>query len=564
MEVATRAKRGGAQAGGGAAADPLQQNQLQDPLVQPVVQAPVGPAGWTDAQCMMKLQIEHESSWVKMHKNLGDSPEGKAARARFVTFRKTYVDGLIGRLREKYPGLLAKSVGSTDLTSDYDMTITTPNGDGDVEAMKEFNDQVKSDFGAQPGTVFDTNLYAKDYLGVEENIDKQIKAKVAQNTDLQDAPLAQPAAFKQSGVVDQDVASLVKIRRYMSQTDYDAYVSKIVGGIEDDHEKAAVLKQYEEADAIYQTGVAELLQRMGNVEVPDEELALTGAERRALGEMGERAAALYRAQLVAQKKAGALAHHRSDEVLEASNQIYYEKMKEVRKVQALAVTLDKLASDAPPLEGMRARQKADVLRAQAKKLLGDAIFFAAEAYHSEGAVKHVVAGLQGDKAQEALAALKPEDLLQSFNEQFGDLMKDVGHYADAPEGKLYYRTSKYVFRLFDAVKLLEGKAPVDAVVRAFGKDFGWSAAKMGAKVDSDLVQIRKGNVVFAPKGGKTADEVKDATAQRLGRQIYGVGGRDEYVTKMLDYSARLNAAVRSMVTSQVAPQETKAWFKNAE
>jgi len=516
------------------------------------------PTRWTDSQCMMKLQINYQANWNTMHETLGDSELRKKARKRFFDFRKFYVDGLIGKLRKKYPTLLAKSVGSTDLTSDYDRAISTPGSGGDVEAMNAFNDQVDKDFGHQPGTVFDTNLYAKDYIAVEENIDKGVQAKVKSGEQTSDTPIAQPEKLEKSGKVDQDVASLVKIRRYMGQIEYDVYVEQIVDGIEDSTEKAAVLEQYEEADAIYQRGVQQLLERLGDPHEDEDKLTLTADENRALGYLAGEAKALYKAQLLAQKKASYLGRHESDKVLEAQNELYYEKMQQVRVIQAKAETLEQEAEDLHGEAQQKARDKADVLRAQAKKLLGDAIFHASEAYHSEGAVNHVVAGLQGENAAAALAALKPEELRQSFNEQFGDFMKDAGHCADATDGRMFYRSSKYIYRMFDAVGLLGSRPETKAAITQFGEKFGWDPAKMGVKVKSTLLAIRKGTVSFGD------EEKKDAAADKIGKDIYGVSGRDAFVAKVKSYSVQLDATIRSIVSSQVSGGETRDDFHGIE
>jgi Domain of unknown function (DUF4157) len=111
--------------------------------------------------------LKQLKSWnaVKEH-FISDEPTMR----QFVEYRKTYVDSKINELRQKYPTLIAKSVGSKDLSSDYDITISTPRTGEDVEAVDEFNNAIKAEFGVQPGTLFDTNLYAKDFLKVEGNI----------------------------------------------------------------------------------------------------------------------------------------------------------------------------------------------------------------------------------------------------------------------------------------------------------------------------------------------------------------------------------------------------------
>ena len=114
-------------------------------------------------------------------------------------------------------------------------------------------------------------------------------------------------------------------------------------------------------------------------------------------------------QLLGMEELNLINHENADLVLEKSNQLYVDKMRQVRVLQCL-------------IQNPENENNIDAMKAEVKKLLGQACFFAAEAYHSEGAVKHVVAGLQGDSAEDALAKLKPEHILQSYNEQLGDFL----------------------------------------------------------------------------------------------------------------------------------------------
>ena len=104
------------------------------------------------------------------------------------------------------------------------------------------------------------------------------------------------------------------------------------------------------------------------------------------------------------------------------------------------------------------------LKVQIKKDIFTNIFFANEAYTSEGAITHVVAGSQAGLTTEQLAEkLKPTETVQSANEQLADLLKDMEHYEDeehearehggdpaAVAGQAFVHASKYLERLLDA------------------------------------------------------------------------------------------------------------------
>ncbi|HEY9867011.1 MAG TPA: hypothetical protein V6D21_22750, partial [Candidatus Obscuribacterales bacterium] len=129
----------------------------------------------------IKSTLKELKSWDKVKEKFSRNQQ---TMWKLFDFRQWYVDSLISILRDTYPGLIAKSVGSADPTSDYDITISTPGSGKDVEAIKWFNAQVRKEFGVEPGTIFDTNLYAKDYLKVEENIDNAAKAEQKSDQDL--------------------------------------------------------------------------------------------------------------------------------------------------------------------------------------------------------------------------------------------------------------------------------------------------------------------------------------------------------------------------------------------
>jgi len=145
--------------------------------------------------------------------------QGKISEDEMISltrFRKHVVDGIIDDLRAKHgdPPLIAKSVGSTDPTSDYDITFSTPGSGNDVIALREFNATVKQLFGKQSGTVFDTNIYAKDYIRVKEKIRTELTG-----SQQPDSHLEKPGHtdMNKTVAVDQDVAGFCP-RYYRAQT----------------------------------------------------------------------------------------------------------------------------------------------------------------------------------------------------------------------------------------------------------------------------------------------------------------------------------------------------------
>jgi hypothetical protein len=500
-------------------------------------------------------QLSDCKSWDKVKQLFASQKE---SMWKFFDFRQWYVDSLINVMRDTYPGLIAKSVGSQDPTSDYDITISTPGSGDDVEAIQWFNTQVRTEFGVEPGTLFDTNLYAKDYLQVKENIDE---AAVAEQTP--DADLEQPdGAFGSMGHLSQDVAALVKQRRYMKQVEWDRYVDEVVQSIDDPERRKLTLLQYEEADGVYQIFAHELLEKVEKEGGESENngghpITLGPEEEAALSQIkspDDKLRSMIREQLLGSEKLQAITHDNPDLVLQKSNELYLERMRKVRQLQ---VTIRKLGDQEQFSEQVK------VLKAQVKQILGEACFFAAEAYHSEGAVKHIVAGIQGSKNPEQKAAimssLKPEHFLQSFNEQLGDFLKDLNHYAGEPDGKIFYRASKYLYRLFLAVaELRQYQFTENDFALKIEEQRGTSDA-IANQINQDLVAIRKGS-----RAELDTDEKKNQAAETAMQAILGVNTASELKVKILQMATEFNTLVRTRADELSAPSldTSRAYFGN--
>ncbi|MDQ2686317.1 MAG: DUF4157 domain-containing protein, partial [Armatimonadota bacterium] len=524
-----------------------------------------------------QLMTRYHSSWTEVKEGLIGRDD--AQMRRFLSFRKHFVDGEIDHLRGEYPGLLAKSVGSADLTSDYDLTLATPGSDGDVKAVAKFNKRVETVFGKQPGTVFDTNLYAKDYLGVSENISLSVKDRVTADPRLKDKAAESPGGGQsQTGALDQDVMSLLKQRRFMPQVEWDRYTEQVVDAMGEPpptdgkalailHKKQAdVRRQYDEADALYQSSVFELLgetrkaleksnpQALAHLTPAAldaaEALALEAEVDALLPKGGKPTISLREtllAQLRAPKELGAMQHADADLSSKVSGELYLARMKQVRRLQLQIRDADAQALTQPG-PTVPSAAKLNVLRAQVKKLLGEAIFFAAEAYQSEGALKHVVAGLQGsdeEKAQ-ALGSLSPGEILQSFNEQLGDFLKDIGHYTHegAPAGKIFYRSSKYLWRLFDAVNEMrtERQGAERLLLPPLKFELAYKPApEIAGRLDKELVAIRKGV-------GNLDEPQKVKKSEEIVGSLFRVSSAPALQSVVLGLSQEFNSAIRQRVS----------------
>ena len=596
---------------------------------------------WTDLpiNCLRKHIDECASSWEKVKERYIKTP---IIMEKFIAYRKKTVDDLLKTLRGKHKSggqevLLAKSVGSQNLTSDYDLTLSSADGSGiEIDAIREFNATIKGTYSKQPGTVFDTNLYAKDFLKVKDTI--------LTEGGEEDGALDAIETFSTLETEDQDIAALTKMCQYMGKEAWGSYTESVLSEIADPLKKSSVEKQMREAANLLTIKRLEILKSFTNavnVEEDDDtamwedtvrrlqtkkqgaseeqqekiddclencgyllgylekmqeirsEMSLNPAQQRLDAAIASNSSKedIADAQRAVSADAGLMAkqnelgefqryysnlmeevlaeveHFFDDEILEARNDIYMDKMQSIRDIQnkhrALdglkGEVLDETAIKAVLTEGDKASfeacdtaekkqewlaLKSDSLKEQAKRMLGEANFFAAEAYLSEGPLQHIVFGNQSGNLA-AMEKLKPEHFLESVNEQTGDFMKDIGHHGHN-SGEAFIQTAKYLSRMFEGITKLNGKmASISEVnFEDIPKSVGWQdASAMKARIETDLMPIRGAKGQYATMN----DDEKYRIGAELGNTIYGSSSVNDLVSKVLAMSAKLNAMVRQEI-----------------
>lgn len=329
--------------------------------------------------------------------------------------------------------------GNDKPSSDVDISTKGMNTE---LAVAMFNEKFKVMLGVpyESGTMFDYNVYAEDWVHnlkfdkAKDASGKDITTKVSpgvEHTAVADEAL--PARTEAS-----DKASLLHIRRYCTDEEWVNYAAGRLKGLSGD-DAHAMIKVLDEVDAQY--AQFELLIELKSAEVKGAIDAAASAHESAWDH----------------HKA---AHFHDDAVrTSASNRIYEEKLREVKALRVKYALVEKTK----PLTA-ESREELVALAVETTRALSDALYFANEVYATEGAVLHTVVGIQiGDKMAAAQGGLKPDIGLskdqyeQSFNENVGDVMKDLTHFADNPPFA-YFRAGKYMDRMLKAADALTGKA----------------------------------------------------------------------------------------------------------
>jgi hypothetical protein len=531
---------------------------------------------------------------------------------KLVQYRGKVVNELIDQLRQAYPTLIASASGSEDIESDIDIAFATPTSGDDVKAAKEFNKVISSRFGKPPGRVFDVNIYPRDYRALRGDSFKP-GYSVDENKDHGIDEPDEGASMKLSKI-DQDVATLLKQRRFLDETAFNQMLKTLLDQAPEDTKKR-IETQYEEGEDIYLLTSLEKVEKIRqNVDLATP-LTDPRAEKHRVAlakhiedldkinqQGGKENLAL--AQKLIPKILDLFEEVYPDETMDVTDALYLDKMGALREEQD---TIRMLKEEKDPLthhpektclEAHDGKEHADWLKetinareVKVKKDMFTNIIFANEAIMSQGALNHVVGALQAktpEAQRQALDELTAADLMQSVNEQVADLFKEMKHYDGVVEeaaedatgegekesakrratGEGYVHASKYLSRLLDAAVLLNMKypgeesvqAPYDAIENTVGTDL----RALKQRVDDVLLKLRKSAVIPPDVKG----EVGALDMQELFLQVKDIGS---FRTMIEAFAIELNKRIRSLgefknsqkMEAEEERKAEKAYFETA-
>ncbi|MDY6901646.1 MAG: DUF4157 domain-containing protein [Cyanobacteriota bacterium] len=355
------------------------------------------------------------------------------------------------------------AAGSQSLTSDIDVNLK---GAGSIEAVGLFNKYFKTNLGwsLDAGTVYDVNVYAQDFMTPHEETGVPFEKEKGQNpiTPVQEVKELNAGNNTESLAFDafslnQDVWSLVKMRIYMSNNEWNAYMNEMLenargNGSDDELARELQVKaQFEDAEEYYQEYENNLKVKIEEIEKSSDNIYQNMRNVLVQGN-----SYLSEHQQEASKK------------MIAANLIYEEKLKEV---SVLRQQLQDLKTKVP--QRIPEIKQAGI---QLKNALSEAIIYSNEAYFTQGAVHFAVIGQQIGKGESKLI-MSDDEHLHSFREQVGDTLKVLGEYAKSPIDKAIFKAGKYIDRLAkSAIPLLEGGTPPNGYKEL--AEVGAAAAKL--------------------------------------------------------------------------------------
>jgi len=337
------------------------------------------------------------------------------------------------------------SVGAEAVTSDVDLASGGSNSELGVQFV---NSRFRTHFKPgrvipyDPGTVFDINLYASDWIHGEAK--REITERSGGGKKMTITPGAEvknmSAPDKAARDRRMEVWSLVKVRRNLNDGEWKTYVGTVTGSLEGEN-RVAMLGKLDEADREYKKFKASVEDRQTKMmaSIDAQEKAFFRGRDSAFGEAGS---------------------HFTDDahVTRASNAIYEEHL---QRVKELRLQIGELGRD--PVQNAALISQLGV---QLADKIAEALTYANEVYATEGAVQHTVLKqgaakkAQKEKVAEVDYVLAPELYVQSVNENVGDALHSLHHFEDVPPYAVY-RAGKYLARLCDAAKLLLGPGALE-------------------------------------------------------------------------------------------------------
>ena len=393
---------------------------------------------------------------------------------------------------------LADSVGSESVTSDLDLSAKGENTEIGVSMI---NTTFNAQYGTEPGAFFDINVYSSDWMFKPTELsDKGAKnivmAPTSEAKDTTKSELTLENQKRKDGT--NEVWSMVKIRRNMTQDDWGTYKKDVLLGIEDNQaEKAETLVKFSVVDAEYTT--------------------FYNTVERETNKLKEAVNFEERQQKSAFKDKDGK-DHMGEEALEmqASN-IEYEKI--ILEVKRLRLEIKELQK-----EPKASRATIEELLLKVHDGVARGLTYANEVYATEGAVLNTVLGDQGaaKKLKEKQAKdssiesytyqLSKEQYLQAVNENVGDTLHSLNHNEKDPQYAVY-RAGKYIARLCSATtKLIDPTEPssiagYDTLLEIGKKSVEEKALEAG----SDPLAVRNDNSFFSQYEGGDLSVVKSLT-----------------------------------------------------
>ena len=187
--------------------------------------------------------------------------------------------------------------------------------------------------------------------------------------------------------------------------------------------------------------------------------------------------------------------------------------------------------------------------------------YAAEKLHTRGALRHVVGVTQMKKL--SVEDLSTEDLWVSMIENWGEANKDYHHCEESPLEVCLLTSSKYMWRMFNAMRLIWERLPSKeraGLVHFGGK--GYSNPEYAAKV---WLGYRKQAKTEIPKEISHVEQFFSQFNCKVSMESFGKPFLPACISKMNEKVNAYNLKLAGLVTDEpgkpVAGGKSKGWAR---
>ncbi|MEK8023568.1 MAG: hypothetical protein AAB229_07140 [Candidatus Hydrogenedentota bacterium] len=350
-----------------------------------------------------RLMEQYGGSWNALKKAFLHHDVSDAQMRAVFNLRKEVIDDLaaeiVKELKESFGEASVKAFGSSNLTSDYDLSFYGPKAE---LAVILFNAR----FGSRWGRALE--LGGKESAGTLD-------------VNFYTNPVFDLFRGGKDDIARQDDFGYMAARKYLNDRQWGEH-------------RRTILENIPEAQR------ADLNARLDRIE---------GMVKEANGKISRFEAELRaEAEARAKELAGARVDNENIEWA-ARNRLYEENLREI-------IRLKEAHENAAPAEK-------EAIAQQLRDAQSRALYFAAEAYQTEAAIKHVVLSIQAaGRKITAASLLSPErpqlsiplteaQGRQSYNEQIANMLKEYNHGGDP--AKLATKVAKYFIRALDAARI---------------------------------------------------------------------------------------------------------------
>ena len=396
---------------------------------------------------MKRMLTMRTNQWEKFIK-LCDSSIGLEieANAERLTFKGSHPQQVRSEVITLEPAMnfqVFPPQGADALTSDIDL----PTGGLNTElAIGIVNEKFRSHFRLQydPGTVFDINIYAKDWIfkDLHEKERKELEGWELSVTPGSEAKIkdGKPLLLRGGRRTEiQEIWSLVKIRRNMEDKEWQDYKECYVSKLSKEEMVDEAVDRFRRVEYEYNLFDSKVKFKKSQIKKEIGKINDDGLTTRASND-------LY-AEILLRVKALRIQH------------------KEAKKA------FDEVQAESDEEEKAAKQNEVNRLGIALSYAIAESLTYANEVYASEGAVFHTVLAQGADSETKKYNEKNPQtpvkrvryslensSYLQAINENVGDALHSLKAYKDVPQYAVY-RAGKYVARLIDAFECLVGMDP---------------------------------------------------------------------------------------------------------